>query len=115
MLTKTLAIDGMFGALDHLSITKRLSRLPGVTGIDVNAASTSATITYDETATDADALMKAIQDCGFHCRGEALPAHICAPTEPVPHLHREHATHEHGAAAHAPVPEPPQPLSLIHI
>lgn len=114
MLTKTLAIDGMFGALDHLSIKKRLSRLPGVTGLDVNAASTSATITYDESATDADALLKAIQDCGFHCRGEALPAHICAPTEPVPHLHREHATHEHGAAAHAPVQEPPPPRSHEH-
>ena len=108
MLTKTLAIDGIFGALDHLSIKKRLSRLPGVTHIDVNAASTSATITYDETATDAADLMKAIQDCGFHCRGEALPAHICAPAVPASHSHRDHATQEHGAAALAPVADRPQ-------
>lgn len=114
MLTKTFAVDGMFGALDHLSITKRLSRLTGVTGIDVNAASTSASITYDESAIDADALRKAIQDCGFHCRGEALPAHICVPAEPATHSHQEHATHEHDAAVHALVPEPLQPRAEDH-
>jgi hypothetical protein len=94
VLTKTLAIDGFFGALDHLSIKKRLSRLSGVTDLDVNGASTSATITCDETVTNVDALMKVNQGFGFLCRGEALSAYICVPAKPASHSRHEHAAQE---------------------
>ena len=82
MTTKTFEIEGLFGALDHLAVKKRLERFPGVSSVEVNAASTTASITYDKNTTTPEHLIRAIKECGFHCTGVALPAHVCTPGVP---------------------------------
>jgi Cu2+-exporting ATPase len=70
--------------------------------------SIGATIGFDEALTNAETLAREIQACGFHCRGETVPRHLCLPGSttvpsghsraPSEHMHR-HA--EHTAAADA--------------
>ncbi len=97
LVTKSFEIPGLFGALDHLAIEKRLRRLDGVAAVSINAASTTASIAYDESVTTPEHIMHAVRECGFHCTGIALPAHICAPEIPVTvPLHADHARHKEG-------------------
>ena len=72
-----LEVGGMLSVLDFLGVEKRLKRMPGVHSASVNIATNTAVVKYDETVTDVEALRAKITDCGFHCRGEALPKHIC--------------------------------------
>lgn len=80
MKTINLRVSGLLGGLDHLAIEKRLRALRGVEHASMNPASESATVTYDEAVTTFESIKSAIDECGFHCRGEALPQHLCEPT-----------------------------------
>ena len=77
--TMTFRVDGLFQVLDHSAIEKRLSRLPGVLGVRVTGAGDSASITYLENEVTADEVIEAIDACGFHCRGQSVPEHVCVP------------------------------------
>lgn len=82
MVKKSFDIQGLFGALDHLAIEKRLGRIAGVAEVTVNSASSTATIAYDEAKLKSRDIVNAIKECGFHCTGVAVPAHLCAPEAP---------------------------------
>jgi Cu2+-exporting ATPase len=77
MQTTILEVGGMLSVLDFLGVEKRLRRMPGVHSASVNIATNTAVVEYDETVTDVGTLRAKILECGFHCRGEALPRHIC--------------------------------------
>src|SRR5262249_45262669 len=83
MKKATLDVGGLMAMLDSLAVEKRLLTLPGVIGIDMNAASTTATACYDEAGTDTEAIRRTIEACGFHCRGESVPCHVCVPDSTV--------------------------------
>ena len=114
MRTTTLEVRGLFEELDHLGVEKQLSQEAGVRRATANPASGSVTIEYDEIVTDPAKLQAEVQACGFHCRGLALPSHVCsaqtaaaqpsrlsAGTDPRAGG-RDHAGH--GAGDHRPMP-----------
>src|SRR5262245_38618776 len=111
MKKTTLDVGGLIAMLDSLAIEKRLLTLPGVIGVDMNAASTTATVAYDETRTDAETIRQTIEACGFNCRGESVPCHVCVPDStvvPPTHLrapshadHKQHGPRPSGGAAAA--------------
>ena len=82
MKTTTVAIDGMMSILDHVGVEKRLRRRVGVNRVDVNFLSGTATIDYDEARVALDDINRFIADCGYHCRGKVMPAHLCDPDAP---------------------------------
>ena len=97
MKTITLEVSGMLSVLDPQGVERQLLHTPGVKQVSVNIASDSATIEYEETRTDPDRLKRAIEACGFHCRGELRPGHVGVglpagqprPGAPVaPHVHK---------------------------
>ncbi|MDX0524802.1 heavy metal translocating P-type ATPase [Sinorhizobium medicae] len=108
MKKATLEVRDLFGMLDFVAIEKRLAALPGVASVAMNAGSASATIEFDEARTNTESLAREIETCGFHCRGETVPRHLCVsgsttvppghPRAPSGHIHR-HA--EHAATIHA--------------
>ena len=108
----TVEIRDLIVALDPLIIEKQLRRMQGVLDVELNAASTSATVTFDEARTDVTAIRQEIEACGFHCRGEVLPRHICVPdSTAVPPSHpkapsatRSHQRHGHMKSTVAPPP-----------
>ena len=78
MATTILEVGGMLSILDPQGVEKQLKRMPGVYVVTVNITAGTASIKYDETVTNAEALRAKIIECGFHCRGEVLPNHVCA-------------------------------------
>ena len=94
MKTITLEVLGLFDELDHLGVEKRVGAMPGVHHAAANPASGSITVHYDESVTSEAALREAIRQCGYHCRGEALPGHLCKPAG-----HVDEMAHEMGHGA----------------
>jgi hypothetical protein len=88
MTTSTLEVGDLFSVLGAHGIVRQLQRVAGVGRVSVNPVSGSTTVVYDPGRTSLSAIRAAIQDCGFHCSGEALPRHVCdghaLPSEPRP-------------------------------
>ena len=95
MKTATIEVGDLLSPLSASGVQKHLQGLPGVHHADVSYVSQSATVHFDERRISPEALRAAIIECGYHCRGELVPAHVCAP---VPHAHG-HAHHEMAAKA----------------
>lgn len=77
MTTSTLEIGDLFSILGAHGIERQLQRIAGVGRVSVNPVSGSTTVVYDPGQTSLSAIQAAIKDCGFHCKGEALPNHVC--------------------------------------
>lgn len=103
MKTATIEIGGLLSALSSRGVEKQLAKLPGVHKAEVNYVAGSATVTYDETATDLKTIKMRVHECGYHCGGEMLPKHVCAPEDPpsAAALAAEHAGYFDHGAAHA--------------
>ena len=65
MQTVTLNIDGMTGGGCVKSVTRRLEGVEGVEKAEVSLENKNAVITFDESKTDADALIDAVEDGGY--------------------------------------------------
>ncbi|MFC2056099.1 heavy metal translocating P-type ATPase [Chloroflexota bacterium] len=61
----TLQITGMTCAYCVATIEKRLSKMPGVSQVNVNLATEKASIEYDSSKVDTKALMDTISDVGY--------------------------------------------------
>jgi P-type Cu2+ transporter len=85
MRTATLELKGLFEELDHLGVEKRIGALPGVLHAHANPASGSVSVHYDPAVTSEPVLREAVRDCGYHCRGEMQPDHLCKIAEPAAH------------------------------
>jgi Cu2+-exporting ATPase len=96
----------MLSAVDEKVVDAHLRSWPGVKDVSVNRAADQATVTFDPTKTSVEGIADAVKACGFHCRGESVPNHLCRPPEArraVPHAHAEHEDMHagHDAAAMA--------------
>ena len=98
MRTATIEVGDVISPLSVTGIEKRLSGMKGVHHADVSYVSQSATVHFDERQVSLDALKAAISECGYHCRGELLPAHVC-PVDAQASADQDQ--HHHG---HASVP-----------
>ena len=106
MRTANLEVRGLFEELDHLGVEKRIAALPGVYHAHANPASGSVTVHYDAAATSEAALREAVRECGYHCRGQVQPDHLCKLAEPQAHAGhaaqpgtRDEMAHEMGHGA----------------
>lgn len=77
MTTSTFEVGDLLSVLGAQGIEKQLRRLTGVVKVSVNAVTGSTTVAYDPGKTSLKALKAAIMQCGYHCKGEAVPKHIC--------------------------------------
>ncbi|TFB71576.1 heavy metal translocating P-type ATPase [Cryobacterium glaciale] len=74
-----VGVRGLHWATSKLVVEKVLSRRPGVISIDANPVSQTANITYDANRTSLSEVVRWVEDCGFHCAGQSVPAHMCEP------------------------------------
>jgi Cu2+-exporting ATPase len=99
--TVTLEVAGLIAMLDHLGVERRLQALPGIRSVRMNAASTTATVDFDEAQISVDAIRQEIEACGYHCGGESVPRHVCQPDVTViPPAHPKASSRRHEAHAH---------------
>jgi Cu2+-exporting ATPase len=83
--TAVLQVGGLHWATSEPVITKTLLARPGVRAVQASAVSQTATVTYDTQKTSVTELVGWINECGYHCAGQEVPAHICHPmAEPAP-------------------------------
>jgi len=74
-----------------------LSRLAGVTAVDANPVSQTATVTYDPAVTNVVELRDRVRACGYECRGQSVPEHLCDPMAEPGDASQPHPAHPEGA------------------
>ncbi|MHB1203477.1 MAG: heavy-metal-associated domain-containing protein, partial [Acidithiobacillus sp.] len=77
MKTTVVDVRDLLSPLSARGVEKQLVRMPGIKQVDVNYVSGSATVVYDETVADLDAIKAKVRECGHHCSGELVPKHLC--------------------------------------
>ncbi|MEW6584162.1 MAG: heavy metal translocating P-type ATPase [Nitrospirota bacterium] len=82
MKSAIVEVGGLLSVLSASGVEKSLARLPGVKKVEVNFVAGNAALTYDETVTDLKKIKAEIHKCGYHCRGEMAPKHVCIPEDP---------------------------------
>jgi P-type Cu2+ transporter len=85
MTTANLEVKGLFEGLDALGVEKRIGALPGVLHAHANPASGSVSVHYEAAVTSEAVLRQTVRECGYHCRGEMQPDHVCKFAEPQAH------------------------------
>ena len=95
MKTSTVEVGELVSTLSAAGVERQLSTLSGVHHVDVNYVAGSATVHYDEAQTSLQAIRQRVIDCGYHCRGELVPAHVCDPVDRrvTGDAHAGHAAH----------------------
>jgi len=101
MKTAVVEVGGLLSVLSAEGVQRQLQKLSGVHHAEVNYVAQSATVHYDDKQITIDDVRKRIVECGYHCRGEMVPNHLCgspggAPSKPVPMA----AGHEHPGRHH---------------
>ncbi|GEM_PF-1395558 len=95
MTTSTIEVGELVSTLSAAGVERQLSSLPGVQHVDVNYVAGSATVHYDESRVTLETIRQRVLDCGYHCRGELVPAHACDPADhqTTGDAHAGHAGH----------------------
>ena len=102
--TAVIEVSGLYRASSKAVIEARLSRRPGVRSVEANPVSQTATVTYDPSRTNVAELAEWVSDCGYHCAGRTVPAHVCDPLSEPREV--QQATAPAGHAAHGAVARP---------
>ena len=106
LATVVLDVRGLHYATEKSVVETVLCRRPGVHRVEANSVSQTATVTFDPSVTSVRELARWVMECGYHCAGQSVPAHLCDPmAEPngslamkahdaAPSLPAAHAAHE---------------------
>ena len=79
-----LEVQGLHWATQKNVVEAVLGRRPGVIEVKANPVAQTASVTYDPTRTSVQDLARWVRECGYHCRGESVPNHLCPPaTDPA--------------------------------
>jgi Cu+-exporting ATPase len=78
----TIGVGGMTCASCVSRVERALKKVPGVDGATVNLATEKATVSYDASSAEIDALMQAIEGAGYEPRRESLVFDIAGDGAP---------------------------------
>ncbi len=115
MQTSTVDVSDMLTPLNAEAVARRLSKLRGVHHADVNYVAASATVHFDEKLTSLAEIQKAVSDCGFHCRGEMVPRHLCDWRTAEPAAPRAAHVHHRREPSAAPGGAAPAVKPAVHV
>ena len=78
LLKRTVVeVRGLNWATSKVVVEHVLLQRPGVVAVDANPVAQTATVSYDPSVTSLEQISGWIRDCGYHCRGESVPDHVC--------------------------------------
>src|SRR6266542_3669628 len=101
MKTAVVEVGGLLSVLSAEGVRKQLEKLPGVHHAEVNYVAQSATVHYDEQQITLDDIRERIVECGYYCRGEMVPHHLCERDDAATQAAPATAAHEHQGHHHA--------------
>jgi Cu+-exporting ATPase len=87
----SIGVGGMTCASCVARVERALKKVPGVEGATVNLATEKATVSYDATSAEIEALMQAIEAAGYEPRRESLVFDIADETPDLTALQRAFA------------------------
>ena len=104
LLKRTVVeVRGLQWATSKAVVEHVLLQRPGVAAVDANPVAQTATVSFDPSVTSVEQISGWIRDCGYHCRGESVPDHVCYPMEETgPTPGTEHDTAGKSEAGHPP-------------
>jgi len=79
-LTVVLDVRPIWRGSETLGLERVLAGRPGVREVAVNPVAQTATLTYDPALTSPAELGRWVEECGYHCAGSSVPAHLCDPS-----------------------------------
>jgi len=79
LATVVLDIRGLLYATEKSVVDTVLCRLQGVHLAKANPVSQTATVTFDPGVTSVRELARCIEECGYHCPGQSVPAYLYDP------------------------------------
>ncbi|HSO15127.1 MAG TPA: heavy metal translocating P-type ATPase, partial [Arthrobacter sp.] len=107
-------VRGLHWATSKAVVEHVLLQRPGVAAVDANPVAQTATVSYDPSVTSLEQISGWIRDCGYHCRGESVPDHICYPMdETAPTTETRHDTAGHPPSGHVH-PGAAHPTQRVH-
>lgn len=77
MRTSTVEVGELVSTMSATGVRRKLDALAGVQHADENYLAGSATVHYAESKVTLEAIWQRVIDCGYHCGGELVPAHLC--------------------------------------
>lgn len=83
-------VRGLHWATSKAVIERVLLRRPGVIAADANPVAQTANVTFDPSLTSVEQISGWVRDCGYHCRGESVPDHVCYPMDEILHAPAGH-------------------------
>jgi len=105
--TAVLDVRGLQWASEQNIVAAVLCRRPGVLEVAVNPVAQTATVVFDPARTSLAELRRCVTECGYHCAGQSVPAHVCDPmAEPDPPAPRAAAVAVSGPGVPLRGPEP---------
>jgi Cu2+-exporting ATPase len=78
--TIVLEAGGQIVSGDAPIVERGLNGRPGVLDAEANPVAQTVTVRYDPERTTPDVLRRWVVECGYHCAGESVPAHMCVPS-----------------------------------
>ena len=75
--TVVLDVRPIWRGSETAGLEAALARRPGVREVSANPVSQTATVAYDPTETSPEDLGRWVTECGYHCAGRSVPAHLC--------------------------------------
>lgn len=97
-------VRGLHWATSKAVVENVLRHRPGVVAVDANPVAQTATVSFDPSVTSVEQISGWVRDCGYHCRGESVPDHVCYPMEHVHPAKDDHAGMHAGHAQEAAEP-----------
>jgi Cu2+-exporting ATPase len=82
-VSAVLEMSGLQWATEKEVVESTLGRLQGVRSVSANPVAQTATVVYDPSKTSIANLREWVVECGYHCAGQSVPAHVCRPMEEV--------------------------------
>ncbi|KQR75605.1 ATPase P [Arthrobacter sp. Leaf337] len=113
MKSTVVEVRGLHWATSKAVVERVLLQRPGVAAVDANPVAQTATVSFDPAVTSVEQISGWVRDCGYHCRGESVPDHVCYPmdetmrTPGLKHAHSAEDDHRAMLAGHAPVTAEP--------
>src|SRR5260370_21166938 len=105
--TAVVDVRGLQWASEQSIVAAGLRRRPGVLEVAVNPVAQTATVVFDPARISLAELRRRVTDCGYHCAGQSVPAHMCDPmAEPDPPAPRASAVAVPGPRVPLPGPAP---------
>jgi Cu2+-exporting ATPase len=112
--TVVLHTGGLNWASEKAVVEAVLGRRPGVQEVEANPVAQTATVTYNPEGTSVAELRRWVEECGLHCAGQSVPAHVCDPmAEPDP-AHAGHAMRAETAVAEPSVEHEGHAMPMEH-